>query len=170
MNRRTALAVAATVALTTSAGLTASHLGSAAAASGATEHFRIYSGNLRDHDLREVFSGRGPVHGVGTAKPNDDAPGDSIPVVITMRGGGKVFLTAHGPFTWHPDLRTCTATEHDTGTYKITGGTGRYRGATGSGTYTERGAGIGRRNAQGVCQQSFAINYVVVDARGAIHL
>ena len=33
-----------------------------------------------------------------------------------------------------PDLRTCTANGTGSGTYTITGGTGAYAGATGSGT------------------------------------
>jgi hypothetical protein len=144
--------------------------GPAAAAAGSTEHFRIYSANRNDRDLPQVFAAHGPIHGVGLATPDDDVPGDTIPIVVTMRGGGKIYLKAHGPFTWHPNLKTCTATEHDTGTFRITGGTGRYRTARGSGSYSEAGAGLGKRNAKGNCEESFAINYVIVNATGTVHL
>jgi hypothetical protein len=166
---RPATIVAAGAALAAAVGL-AGVAGPAVAAARSTEHFRIYSANRNDRDLPEVFAASGPIRGLGIAKPNDDVPGDTIPIVVTMRGGGKIYLKAHGPFTWHANLKTCTATEHDQGTFKITGGTGRYRTARGSGSYVEVGAGLGKRDAQGNCEQSFAINYVTVNATGTVHV
>jgi hypothetical protein len=171
MNRRiTGAALGA--ALVTATVVGAVELSTSASASTAThhEHFRIYSGNVNDKDLTEVFRGVGPVSGVGVAAPDDDVPGDAIPIVVTMPKGDKLYLTAHGPFTWKPNLKTCTATEHNRGTFEVTGGTGRYRHARGRGKYVENGAGIGNRDADGNCQQSFKINYVVVDASGTIRL
>ena len=37
------------------------------------------------------------------------------------------------------------------GTYTITGGTGRYAGATGKGSYTEKRLLVGQRNRAGQC-------------------
>ena len=170
MNRRMTLTTAA-VAVATAATITGFALNDSVAATPSHhEHFRIYSGNVNDHDLTEIFAGHGPVHGVGVAVPDDDAPDNAIPVVVTMPNGDTLDFTAHGAFNWVPNLAACTATEHDTGTFTVTGGTGRYRHAHGSGTYVENGVGIGNRDSEGNCEQSFKINYVVVDASGSIRL
>jgi hypothetical protein len=169
MKKSFTVGVVTTAALASAVTLVSLQSTGAAASTGRAEHFRLYSANLHDHDLTMVFSGHGPIRGVGVARADDDAPGDTVPITVTLPGG-KVFLKAHGDFTWHPNLKTCTATEHDRGTFRVTGGTGKYAHAHGSGRYDEQGAAIGQRSAAGVCQQSFKINYVTVSASGRVHL
>ncbi|HVU62181.1 MAG TPA: hypothetical protein VHD58_11095 [Mycobacteriales bacterium] len=141
----------------------------AAASGGAqTEHFTLYSGNLNNKDLVDVFQAAGPIRGVGTARADDEAKG-AVPVHVSLPGG-TLLIKAVVPFHWRADLTTCTATAHDTGTYRVVSGTGSYAGATGHGTYVEDGAGIGVRGADGSCEQKFKINYVVARLSGPVHV
>jgi hypothetical protein len=51
--------------------------------------------------------------------------------------GGTLTLSAHQLHGTHGEsARTCLATVTSNGTYKVTGGTGRYRHVTGHGKYS----------------------------------
>jgi hypothetical protein len=163
----TATALAATAATCLAVPALASP-GHAAGSSPQRQHFTLYSGNVHNKDITDVIRGTGPIHGVGIAKPNDNATG-AIPIHVTLPHG-TVLLKARGDFTWKPNLKTCTATEHDTGTYHIVRGTGDYQGITGHGHYTENGAGIGVRSKSGTCEQKFKVNYVVAQFTGRDHI
>lgn len=149
----------------------AAAIGLAAGASSASpkqlpERFTIYSANVANKDMPELMQATGPISGIGTAKPNDDAPGNTVPITVTL-AKGKVFMAARGAnFQWKPNLKTCTATAVNRGTYTISGGTGAYRGATGGGTFHEHGAAIGARGRDGACLQKFKLNYVVATLHG----
>ncbi|HVW79582.1 MAG TPA: hypothetical protein VHB69_01405 [Mycobacteriales bacterium] len=143
-----------------------------AGAAGATgsaqkQHFTLYSGNLHDKDLVDVFQATGAITGVGTARADDEAKGP-IPLQVSLPGG-TLLIKANVAFHWRPNLSACTATDHDTGTYRVVSGTGAYAGTTGSGTYVENGAGVGVRASDGSCEQKFRINYVVVQMNGQIN-
>lgn len=137
--------------------------GSAAPTRVATQRFAIYSANIDNKDAPLLVQATGPITAIGSAKANDDAPGTAVPLTFSFPDG-KVFLKAIDPFNWKPDLAACTATEHSTGTYTISGGTGSYRGISGHGTFVEHGAGIGVRDKNGHCLQKFALNYVIAYA------
>jgi hypothetical protein len=145
----------------------------ASASSAATkklpQSFTLYSANVDNKDAPELLEAIGPIHGIGIAKPDDDVRGKAIPITVTFTGG-KLLLTARGNFQWKPDLTACTATVVNRGTYTITGGTGAYHGANGSGTYVERGAGIGARGPNGACLEKFKLNYVIATLRGTASL
>jgi len=143
----------------------ASHEPSHSHVAATKQRFVLYAGNLHNRDIVDVLQAKGPIHGVGIARPNDDATGAAVPITVKLPDG-KVFLKAKGPFVWKPDLAACTATEHDRGTYRIVSGTGAYQGASGRGRYSERGAGVGVTASDGSCEQKFRINYVRAVMRG----
>ena len=85
---------------------------------------------------------------------------------VTLRfPRGTVTLTLRETLTWEPDLVGCVARAGGHSTWKITGGTGAYRGATGSGTYRDYGVLLGRRDPRGRCLGEKAMpTYVHVGA------
>lgn len=125
------------------------------------QRFTIYSATVGNRDAPWVVVATGPIRGIGLVAPGA-ARGNALRVTLTLPRG-KVFLSARGNFGWKPDLATCTAVRESVrGTYRITGGTGEYRGAAGTGTLREQGAGIGVRSSSGTCLQRFKVNYVTV--------
>jgi hypothetical protein len=135
---------------------------SAASTLGAPQRFVLYSANINNLDAPLLVEATGPITGIGPATSNDDATGTMVPLTFSFPNG-KLFLKAHVTFNWKPDLATCTATRHGTGSYTITGGTGSYHGMTAHGTYVEQGAAIGVRAKDGHCLQKFKLNYVVAN-------
>ncbi len=93
----------------------------------------------------------GPITGVGTVS-NGDAP-DGQPFNSTFSlPGGDVFLTVTPTSnTFNPDPRSCVASATGTDAFRITGGTGAFRGAIGSGNDTGRGTFVFARNPDGTC-------------------
>jgi hypothetical protein len=125
----------------------------------------IYSANVRMKDTPMLVQAVGAFDAIGTAIAKDETRGPTVPLTLRFRNG-TVFMKSVDPFRWQPDLGSCTATEHSVGTWRITGGTGAYRGLTGHGTFVEHGAGIGVRSTTGACLQRFALNYVLATATG----
>jgi hypothetical protein len=153
-----AAAAVATVGGTAAAG--------ASDAARAPQRFTVYSANIANKDAPLLVQATGRIAGIGTATAKEDRAGDRVPLTFKLPRG-KLFVTAHDKFAWKPDLTTCTATGRATGRYKITGGTRAYRGATGHGTFVEKGAAIGVRGAHGRCLQQFKVNYVIAKLTGA---
>lgn len=129
--------------------------------------FTVYSANVADRDAPTLVEGSGAIHGIGSATAKDDSTSTTVPLTFSF-AHGKLFLRARDVFSWKPDPATCTATEDSRGPYRIVGGTGAYRGATGGGTFVEHGAAIGVRAANGTCVHRFRINYVVATLRGTL--
>jgi hypothetical protein len=135
---------------------------SAASTRAAPQRFVLYFANINNKDAPLLVQATGPITAIGHATSNDDATGTTVPLTFSFPKG-KLFVKAHVAFDWKPDLVTCTATRHGTGSYSITGGTGSYRGITAHGTYVEHGAAIGASNKNGRCLQKFKLNYVVAN-------
>jgi hypothetical protein len=92
----------------------------------------------------------GPIAGRGTARLVEHGP---ITRATLRLAGGKVFVryVERGRPATHRDLQACTGTIRASGTFTITGGTGRYAGARGSGTFTEHRTMDGQRDGDGNC-------------------
>jgi hypothetical protein len=98
------------------------------------------------------ISAVGPVPGAGTETQSDlDTPDGEVVAFTWHLPGGDVQLEAVEDYSITFDLQACTAKGRGTGTWTITGGTGDYAGAAGSGTFTDRGSFTGARD-HGVCE------------------
>ena len=64
---------------------------------------------------------------------------------------GKLFVSAGENLRWQADVKACLGKARGGTTWKVTGGSGAYRGATGGGTYTDGGTLLGARAADGTC-------------------
>jgi hypothetical protein len=91
------------------------------------------------------------VHGVFTDYGVDHS-GNTVDTIVLQKGSFKVAHSAGtGPQQFNP--KTCLATIDQHGTYKVSHGTGKYRGIHGSGTYHISLLFIGAR-VSGKCSQT----------------
>lgn len=103
----------------------------------------------------------GPIRGVGVdeviSEDEDDATGQIIARDVFRFGPSHaVFVTTYPTVTqeFTIDPRTCIGRVSGTLSWEITGGEGRYEGATGSGTGTFRATAVLGRNPDGTCSES----------------
>jgi hypothetical protein len=97
---------------------------------------------------------RGPISGIGEATQTEkETPSGGQMNYVTLHfDRGTVRMVAAEPrFGWKLDPRTCTGSAYGNGTFTILGGTGRYRGASGKGTFTTSGTGLAQRTPSGKC-------------------
>jgi hypothetical protein len=112
-------------------------------------------------------------HGVFTGA-GKNVPGDSSDV---MHLGGGTLKIAHpdkqSHFTDKVDPKTCFITFAITGRYTLHGGTGKYKNATGHGTYKVTEQGILKRTKSGACSQSseptIEVGYIVGSGPASIN-
>jgi hypothetical protein len=110
--------------------------------------FHTFEGVDQPTRIRAV----GPVPGAGTETQSDlDTPDGEVVAFTWHLPGGDVQLEAVEDYSITFDLQACTAKGSGTGTWTITGGTGDYAGAAGSGTFTDQGSFTGARD-HGVCE------------------
>ncbi len=99
----------------------------------------------------------GPIRGTGrdivVNEEFDDEAGTFVSEDVLRFRDGDVFVTFTGQaeLDFNPD--TCVGKFSGTVTYEITGGTGRYTGASGSGSGTFRGLFVAGRNPDGTCSE-----------------
>lgn len=106
----------------------------------------------------------GPISGVG--KDVSIGGGDTHAFVFPQ---GRVFTVA--TFTSETptdDPLTCVQTDVFGGTFLITGGTGAFAGATGSGTFTGDGTIVTSRRHNGGCSQHQVFGLHVIHATGTV--
>jgi hypothetical protein len=129
-----------------------------AAQTAKTEHFLIVSSNSSDSAPQWVVA-RGPIHALGKDKEvgNRDR-------FIFPQGVLKVSHHAKSDHTTQ-DNAACLSTYTESGTFKVTGGTRAYAGASGSGRYHLRATIV-------ACGQNQKPKYfsVVVKAKGKLSL
>lgn len=122
-----------------------------ALAGAAKQQFTISSTSTASRSGPTHVVATGPIDGRGSVavRSSDNSRVDHM----TLRlAGGAVFLTAvEKAYSVRPDPAKCLATAVGNGRFDVTGGTGRYADAHGSGTYVRHGVLYGARNAAGVC-------------------
>jgi hypothetical protein len=136
----------------------------AAATTGAQTFTFVYIGN---GDTATV-AGAGPIQGSGgSVVLTDDGQGNGIDKVTFKKG---TFFVDHQDTSTTRSFneKTCIARFSGTGTYTLSGDTGAYAGATGSGTYSYRGTFFGTRTATGCSDNGTVIT--VVKATGTTTL
>lgn len=144
--RTTTLAVAATA-------LAVAASGSAATAS-STQTITATFLTIGGADEPTHVVARGPISGIGEATQTEKATpsGGQMNYVTLHFDRGTVRMVAAEPrFGWKLDARTCTGSAYGNGTFKILGGTGSYRGASGKGTFTTSGTAVAQRTPSGKC-------------------
>lgn len=135
------------------------------------QRFTIYTANVRGKDAPVAVEATGPISGVGSAtQAAKSMPGGRSVNYVTLRfADGTVRFVAPERSGWKIDRGSCAATAFGTGTFRITGGTGAYRGARGSGTFSNHGVAVGARDKSGACLADKAppvVNYVTVTLTG----
>jgi hypothetical protein len=123
-------------------------LAAPALATSEAQHLVIIATGPLGAPARIVLSG--PVSGVGTTVDTETAG------TITVNGGT---ISVDHPVVTNNDsfnVARCTFRIDETGTYVFTGGTGRYTGISGSGTYTTKGSVVFKRMAHGCTDQVLA--------------
>lgn len=143
---------AATAVVLAAGGMLVSGAFAATRAKAPNERITLFSATPRGRELPIAVEARGPIHGIGTETQTETpTPGGQINHATLHLPGGTVQLMAPEKFAWQPDLPACAAKAHGGGTFTITGGTGTYRHAAGSGSFTDQGVLLGARDRKGNC-------------------
>jgi hypothetical protein len=142
-------AYAAILAAFGAASLVAGMAAPAMAAPTGQEHFTIVFTHFGpDGDSGTAFVS-GPVTGAGTGRASE---GETFPASITVPQGTLSLLVTSGPDTSENAVPSaCFVSFSGTDTLQVTGGTGVFTGAKGTGADTTRGALAFGRNADGSC-------------------
>jgi hypothetical protein len=129
-----------------------------------TEHFQIMSTSATSSAASTIAWGAFTTHGA-------DHMGNSADTLVFPGGSIKIKHSAGtGPQSFDP--KTCLFQAHIHGTYKVAGGTGKYKGITGHGNYTVSVIGLGAKTKSGACSQTAAAvaQQQVIDASGPVTL
>ena len=140
----------------------------AATAAGHNSHERfILSGKTtgtKSSPTKVVASG--PIRGKGTVRVRSSADNRVDHMTLKLHGGTVSLVAVEKSFSVHPNLSQCNANSVGQGTFKITGGTKAFRGASGRGTYKRHSLLVGSRAPDGTCLGQnaplAATNYKVV--------
>jgi hypothetical protein len=169
---RTALraALLAIAAVGVGATLATAPAGSSPEAKLLPQRITIYTANVRGKDAPVAVEATGPISGVASATQTaKNMRGRSVNYVTLRFADGTVRFVAPERSGWKIDRESCTAKAFGAGTFRITGGTGAYRGARGSGTFSNHGVAVGARDKSGACLADKAppvVNYVTVRLTG----
>jgi hypothetical protein len=166
-------AAAASLALTATAaaGLTGTGIAAAStlagSALGGTEQFQTMVDSPTATTVRVVEWGAiGTAAGVGYPKPSA-----KLSRFVFPDGSYQVTHSVPtGPHSLNP--KTCLLRANEHGTYTVSGGTGKYKGITGSGKFTVSGIVILARTKSGACDTSanpVALQQVV-DGTATVHI
>jgi hypothetical protein len=120
-----AVAASATVALT---GLSAASASPARPAASGTEHLQLMTTSATSNLAPVIIYGVATDHGV-------DHEGSGNTDTFKFAGGSFKVVHSSGTGTQHLNPVTCLAQINQHGTYKLSGGTGKYKGISGHGKY-----------------------------------
>jgi hypothetical protein len=148
------------------AGLAAASASPARPARPAIEHFR---------GMTTSIPGSSPISmiatGVFTAGGVDII---TSPTTDIFKFPGGTIKVRHHAVRSTPSVnsRTCLFTVSESGTYKLTGGTGKYAGISGSGTYTLSILAVLARNSKGKCSMALppAATQLLLNLHGPVKL
>jgi hypothetical protein len=136
-----------------------------------TEHFQLVS------DSTSQTSTSNPViaYGVFTDQGTDYQKSNNTDTFVFP--GGKIYVShTPAPGSGNPtfNAKTCMFSFAETGTFTLTGGTGKYRHIAGHGTYALSVIGISTRLANGQCNPSdtapLAAQQEILQAVGQVRL
>lgn len=128
-----------------------------------TEHLQLMTTSATSPTSSIIASG------VFTA-PGVDHSGNKVDTVA-FPGGSLQIVHSNGTGSQHFDPTTCLMTVTRHGTYKLQGGTGKYAGISGSGTYQFTGLGIGARSGGKCVQDQPPVAWhQVINASGPVSL
>ena len=129
-----------------------------------TEHIQIMTTSGTASTASTIVWG--PVTAAGV-----DHMGSTVDTLVLPGGTWRVrHSNGTGPQSFNP--KTCLFMANQHGTYTILGGTGRYRGISGHGTYQVSVVGLGAKTRKGACSQTAppVAQHQVVNASGPIKL
>lgn len=139
-----------------------------------TETFKIvFTGDPRSGMLGRVVAS-GVITAVGTDETIAEDPhpdgSETDTDVFTFPGGTITLVDTDPGDIFQFDPRSCTARiGTDAGTFTVIGGTGRYAGASGGGTFTARGLVIFDRTADG-CSEEPRSFFAIITGTGTVSL
>jgi len=117
------------------------------------------------------FSGQataiGVVNGSGSVTAGE---GEVFPVVVKLPQGKLRLKVTSGPGTETPNFAACAVVFDGTDTIRVTGGTGVFAGATGSGSDTANGVFIFAKNGDGTCNFGAGPTRVVIIVQASLSL
>ena len=102
----------------------------------------------------------GVINGVGTVIIGGSQPGPGgtfIQQTTWVFPEGSLFVTLTYTATTINDAQSCSSTSYLTGTWQITGGTGRYTGASGGGTISGPNSAYFARDAEGCTSTPYLV-------------
>ena len=136
----------------------------AASATTTTEHFQIVTTNPATNKYPLIAYGAITAHGT-------DIEGSHNLARFVFSNGTLKIKHSNGKGTQHFNPRTCLLQINQRGTYKVLGGTGAYRGASGHGTYHLQIVGIGAKVGGKCSQRAKPVAFQqIIQASGPAHL
>jgi hypothetical protein len=162
--------LAAGGAITTAGAMAVSGITAASAAShgvSGTEHLRLMTTSATSN--RVTFIGTGVFTTGGTDFASSGTNGTDLVKVV---GGTFKIKHRNGHIKQTFDPRTCLMSISGPGTYKISGGTGKYAGIRGSGKFVLSIMAIAARDSQGKCSMAKApiVFQQIITAQGPVSL
>jgi hypothetical protein len=139
-----------------------------AAVSG-TEHFQIMSTSTTSNKLSVIVYGAFTAAGTDIESANSNGPTSTSVFALP---GGSFKVTHTNPNGGSFNTKTCLFMFTGKGTFKLSGGTGKYKGITGKGTFTLAFLGIAPRLKSGACNPNAVpiTSHQLVNATGAIKI
>ncbi len=130
-----------------------------------TQHFQLMTTSATSNRASVI------AHGAVFTAGGVDIQGNKVDTVRFPGGTFRIRHSAgHGPQSFNP--RTCLLTVTQRGTYRLSHGTGKFRGIGGHGRYLARILAVGARNASGKCSMSKPPTTFqqIITAQGPAHL
>jgi hypothetical protein len=171
--KRAALAATAAAAVATVVGLAvpagASALAGRPAAVSGAEHFQAMTTSATATTQGVIAWGAVTAAGVDH-ESSSNAPTSTD--LFTFPGGSFKVTHTTKSMTQNVNPKTCFASFGGKGTFKLSGGTGKYKGISGSGTFTLSDIGVAARTRSGACNLNAnpVANQQLIDANGSVKI
>lgn len=137
-----------------------------------SQTFILYgAGSTFDHPIS--VAGAGPISGVGSFEIVDERSGphsDDFTAELVFPGRGTVTMEVRGQSSITLDPRTCAGSQTGRVHWTITGGTGAFDTASGSGTGTYTGRFVVERGASGCVEHDPVVSVFVARLTGTASL